>query len=163
MKSDKILKIAASLGVSFGAAAIGSVFTMSQIATWYAGLHKTSFGPPNWVFGPVWTILYTLMAIALYLVWTKKSAKKTIKESRHNGMLYFFIQLTCNSLWSIVFFGLHAPLAAFIVIIALWIFIYLTMRNFYMVSKTACQLLIPYLAWVSFAMILNFSIVLLNS
>ncbi len=162
MKRIDLTKLILSLAVCFFAAALGSAFTMSQIATWYAKLNKPSFSPPNWIFGPVWTILYILMAIALYFVWTKKSKNKSIVLIRRNGILYFLIQLTCNSLWSIVFFGLHAPLVAFIVIIALWVFIFLTMRNFFVVTKTAGQLLTPYLAWVSFAAILNFSVVLLN-
>jgi benzodiazapine receptor len=146
----------------FSAAALGSLFTMSQIASWYATLNKPLFSPPNWIFGPVWTILYILMAIALYLVWTTNVKKKSNVIVRKNGLLYFIIQLILNSLWSIVFFGLHAPMVAFIIIIALWMFIFLTMRNFSVVSKTAGQLLVPYLTWVSFASILNFAIVALN-
>jgi translocator protein len=161
MKTGNIFRLVSSLALCFSAAALGSAFTTSQIPAWYAGLHKPFFNPPNWIFGPVWTILYILMAVAFYLVWNMK-VKKSSALFRKNGMSFFFIQLLCNSLWSIVFFGLHAPLAAFIVIGLLWIFIFLTMHNFIAVSKTAGQLLIPYLAWVSFAAILNFSIVLLN-
>jgi len=162
MKTEQTLRLVSSLALCFAAAALGSAFTMTQISTWYAGLHKPSFSPPNWIFGPVWTILYILMAVAMYLVWNYKAKKKTEADARANGLLYFFIQLTFNCLWSIVFFGLHAPLVAFIVIVALWIFIILSMQKFFVVSKTAGQLLIPYLAWVSFAAILNFSVVLLN-
>ena len=162
MKRIDIPKFILSLTFCFLAAALGSAFTTSQIATWYAGLHKPSFSPPNWIFGPVWTILYILMAISLYIVWNYKTKSNKTAVARHNGILYFFVQLICNSLWSIVFFGLHAPMAAFFVIIALWTFIFLSMRNFSMVTKTAGQLLIPYLAWVSFASVLNFSVVLLN-
>jgi len=162
MKNSNIVRLVSSIALCFAAAALGSLFTMTQIATWYAGLHKPTFSPPNWIFGPVWTILYILMAIAMYLVWNYKTKNRVEHESRTTGLLYFFIQLTCNSLWSIIFFGLHAPLAAFIVILFLWIFIYLSMQKFFKVSKTAGQLLIPYLVWVSFASILNLSIILLN-
>ena len=162
MKFGNILRLLASLAVCFAAAALGSAFTMSQIHTWYAQLNKPFFNPPDWIFGPVWTILYIFMALSLYFVWNYKTKNKDVGIARRNGMLYFFVQLSCNSLWSIVFFGMHSPLTALFVIIALWIFIFLTMRNFYAVVKISGQLLIPYLAWVSFASILNFSVVLLN-
>jgi translocator protein len=162
MKSVKLLRLFTSLFICFAAAAIGSAFTMSQITIWYAGLNKPPFNPPNWIFGPVWTILYICMAVALYMVWSAKAKTKRMMLVRQNGILFFFVQLICNSLWSIIFFGLHAPLAAFIVILALWIFIVFTIQNFSVVTKTAGQLLIPYLAWVSFASILNFAVVVLN-
>lgn len=147
-----------SLLICFSAAAIGSLFTYRAIPAWYASLVKPSFSPPNWVFGPVWTVLYTMMGIALYTVWNKKTNNKEKKI----GLRYFSAQLVLNTSWSIIFFGMHSPVLALLVIIALWAFIFFTIQKFMLVSKTAGVLLVPYLLWVSFATLLNFSIVLLN-
>ena len=142
--------------LSEGAGILGSFFTFSSIPTWYATLIKPSFSPPNFVFGPVWTILYALMGISLYLVWTSKA------KSRQYAVKLFFVQLGLNALWSIIFFGLKSPGLALIEIIALWVAIFLTVKAFLKISKVASYLLYPYLAWVSFASILNFSIWILN-
>ena len=135
-------------------------FTISAIPTWYVTLNKPFFSPPNWIFGPVWTILYFLMGVSVYLIWTKAIK---YKERKKTGLTFFTIQLGLNFLWSIVFFGLHSPILGLIDIIALWIFILLTMIKFNKLSKIAFLLLIPYLLWVSFATILNLFIVLLNT
>jgi tryptophan-rich sensory protein len=132
------------------------VFTTSSIPTWYASLIKPSFNPPNWIFGPVWTTLYLLMGISLYLVWIR-GAKKN-----RTALIWFGSQLALNSIWSILFFGLKSPLSAFIEIIFLWITILITIIYFYKTSKPAAYLLIPYILWVSFAAVLNISIVILN-
>lgn len=137
---------------------VGSVFTVSSIPTWYATLEKPSFSPPNWVFGPVWIALYTLMGVALYLVWMKELKKKEYRRT----IAIFAIQLTLNALWPIVFFGGHSILGGFVVITALWISIALTIVHFWKISRTAGLLLLPYLAWVSFAMILNVALLGLN-
>ncbi len=158
MKKIKILPLIVSLSVCFSAAIIGSIFTVEAIPTWYTTLNKPLFNPPNWVFGPVWSILYLMMGISLYLVWQKEVSKKV----KQKGLLFFFSQLILNALWSIVFFGLHSPLIAFLVIIVLWILIFLTIKNFLLISKPAGYMLIPYLVWVSFASLLNFSIAILN-
>lgn len=158
MKKIKILPLIVSLSVCFSATIIGSFFTFEAIPTWYAGLNKPFLNPPNWVFGPVWTTLYFMMGISLYLVWQKKLNKK-IKQT---SLLLFFSQLVLNALWSIVFFGFQSPLIAFLVIIALWLLIYLTIKSFIVISKPAGYLLIPYLLWVTFASLLNLSIVILN-
>ncbi|MEK7165993.1 MAG: TspO/MBR family protein [Patescibacteria group bacterium] len=142
--------------ISEGAGILGAIFTVSAIPTWYAALAKPAFSPPNFVFGPVWTTLYALMGISLYLVWISKT------KSRRYAMRLFFLQLGLNVLWSIFFFGMKNPALAFLEIIALWIAIYLTIKTFLGVSKVASYLLYPYLAWVSFASILNFSIWILN-
>ncbi|MEO6508669.1 MAG: TspO/MBR family protein [Patescibacteria group bacterium] len=142
----------------FTAAGIGSLFTFSAIPTWYVALNKPFFNPPNWVFGPVWTILYTMMAFSLYLVWNSQTKKK----EKNEGMNVFFIQLSLNALWSIVFFGLHSPLLALVIIIILWILIFKTIVIFSKISKNAGLLLVPYLAWVSFATLLNTAIAFLN-
>jgi len=152
----KNLKVfAISLLSPFLFAFIGQVFTTPSISTWYATLNKLSFSPPNWLFGPVWTILYLLMGISLYLIWSK---------SKKNFFLVklFYLHLAINSLWSILFFGLKNPTLALIDIIALFAFIVFFVYKFYPINKTASYLLLPYLLWVSFASILNLSIVLLN-
>ncbi len=137
---------------------LSTPFTIASIPTWYAGLIKPSFSPPNWIFAPVWTILYFLIGISVFLVWRKGIKNKEIKIA----IYYFSAQLFFNFLWSVIFFGLHMPLFAFIDIIALLVAIVLTMMKFSRISKTALYLLIPYLLWVSFAAVLNGAIVLLN-
>lgn len=134
------------------AGAIGSIFTFSAIPNWYAYLNKPFFNPPNWIFGPVWTTLYTLMGIAVYLVWKK----------RKGIPFWFWVQLVLNALWSILFFGLQNPILAFVGVVFLWLSIFLTITSFYRIYKTAAYLLVPYLLWVSFASLLNASIALLN-
>lgn len=138
---------------------ISTPFTLSGIPTWYSTLHKPPFSPPNWVFGPVWTTLYLLMGISVFLIWKKGLKKKQIKQA----LYYFIAQLFFNFLWSLLFFGLHSPILGFIDIVVLWVFILITILKFYKLSKPASYLLIPYFLWVSFATILNLSIVLLNS
>lgn len=136
---------------------IGSIFTFPSIGNWYKYLNKPFFNPPNWIFGPVWTILYLLMGISFYLIWQSKSKKKNNKY-----FLIFYMQLFLNSLWSAIFFGLHNTLLAFIEIMFLWLAISLTIISFYKISKLAALLLVPYILWVSFASILNFAIFILN-
>ncbi|MBU4016718.1 tryptophan-rich sensory protein [Patescibacteria group bacterium] len=137
---------------------LSTPFTISSIPTWYAGLIKPFFSPPNWIFAPVWTTLYFLMGVSVYLIWRKGIENKEIKIA----IYYFITQLFFNFFWSIFFFGLRLPLVAFIDIIVLLAAIVLTMMKFYKISKVSLYLLIPYLLWVSFATILNMSIVLLN-
>ncbi len=153
-----MLKFFSSVGICLLVAFVGSAITVPSIGVWYAGLEKPFFTPPSFVFGPVWTLLYLVMGIALYMVWMKGLQKKGVKSA----IRVFFIQLLLNFLWSLVFFGLHLPLMAFIVILALWLAIFWTIRSFYKISKHAAYLLIPYLAWVTFASFLNLGIVLLN-
>ncbi|MFH1828774.1 MAG: TspO/MBR family protein [Nanoarchaeota archaeon] len=150
----KIWKLIISIVLPFLASAIGSLFTASSVSSWYTTLIKPSFNPPSWVFGPVWTILYLLMGVSLYLVWIKKFDK--------NAFTFFGIQLVLNALWSILFFGLKSPLFAFIEIVFLWIAILITIIYFYKINKISAYLLIPYILWVSFAAILNFAIFILN-
>ena len=136
---------------------IGTFFTVNSISTWYASLNKPSFNPPGWIFGPVWITLYILMGISFYLIWMKKDNCNFKLLSS-----LFLIQLILNSLWTIIFFGLHSPFYAFIEIIILWIMILLCIILFYKISKISSYLLIPYLLWVSFASILNFFLWKLN-
>lgn len=137
---------------------LATPFTIASIPTWYAALNKPFFSPPNWIFGPVWTLLYGLMGISLYLIWVQNSKK----ESKKTALRYFQIQLTLNFFWSFLFFYLRSPEFAFLEIVALLIMIILTIKHFYLLSRPAAYLLIPYLAWVSFASILNLSFALLN-
>lgn len=150
-----------SLFLAFLPGWIGSYFTYSKIPTWYALLQKPEFSPPNFVFGPVWTTLYILMGISLYLIWSKKVTGKKVKL-RRMGLKIFGVQLILNGLWSIVFFGAEEVLFAFIVILGLWGTIIFSMYYFNKISKVATYLLIPYLLWVTFASVLNLSIFLLN-
>ena len=143
----------------FSAALIGSVFTSSSIPVWYENLAKPSFSPPNWLFGPVWTVLYLSMAVAGWLVWQQLRRKPTIPLP----LALFGIQLVLNTLWSVLFFGVQAPGTALVEILILWAAIFVTLISFWRVSKEAGWLLVPYLAWVTFAAVLNFEIWRLNS
>jgi tryptophan-rich sensory protein len=155
---SEILKLFVSLTICQLAGVIGSLFTIPAIPTWYATLAKPTYNPPSWVFAPVWTTLFLLMGISAFLVW-----RKGIENPRVNLALRFFIiQLILNSLWSVLFFGLRSPLLGLVEIIILWIFILLTILYFFKVSKIAGILLLPYILWVSFAAVLNFSIWRLN-
>lgn len=152
-------RLAVSLLLPFLAGAVGSYFTISEIPTWYASLVKPSFNPPNYIFGPVWTVLYFFMGIAFYDVWVKHQEKS---PNWLGGMTFFLLQLFANALWSIVFFGFHEIGIALLVIHILWFLLLLTMIAFWRISKVAGILLLPYLAWVSFAAFLNGAILFLN-
>jgi tryptophan-rich sensory protein len=136
----------------------GGAFTAAEIPYWYAGLIKPSWNPPNWLFGPVWTTLYVLMGIALYLVW-KSEAVQAVKQT---AFILFAVQLTLNFFWSIIFFNQHQIGWAMAEIIVLWVFILLTIFSFSKINNTAAWLLVPYISWVSFAAILNYTIWSLN-
>jgi tryptophan-rich sensory protein len=158
MKIKNIAKLLSAIIICQLAGVIGSIFTSSSVETWYAELTLPSFAPPGWFIGAVWITLYTLMGISLYLIWNKGLRNKSVKEA----VSIFFIQLVLNSVWSFLFFGLQSPFIAFIEIIILWIAILFTVIKFYRISKNASLLLIPYIMWVSVALLLNFSIWLLN-
>jgi tryptophan-rich sensory protein len=158
MKIKSIAKLILAIVVCQVAGAIGSIFTFSSIPTWYATINKPSFTPPNWLFGPVWITLYTLMGISLYLIWNKGLENKEVKSS----LFIFSAQLVLNALWSILFFGLKFPFYAFIEIIILWIAIVVTIFKFYKISKNAGLILLPYIIWVSIALTLNFYVWILN-
>jgi len=152
MSASNILKLIAAVLFCQAAGFLGSLATTPSIGGWYKGLVKPSFNPPNWIFGPVWTTLYLLMGIAFFLVWRMGLKTEGVKAA----LIVFLIQLALNTLWSILFFGLHQPLPAFIEIIVLWAFILWTMIKFFGLSRPAGWLLVPYLLWVSFASVLNF-------
>jgi len=174
-------KFITSLIICQMAGILGSIFTMPKINTWYATLNKPSFTPPGWFIGLVWTILFFLMGISLYLVWSKnweiklppesdrKKAWNRISEKlwfgswrEENAALIFALQLALNILWSVVFFGLRSPGFAFFEILMLWFAILYTIINFYRISKPASYLLIPYILWVTFASFLNFMVWRMN-
>ena len=144
----------ASIILANTAGFIGAIFTAESVNTWYATLTKPSFNPPSWVFGPVWTLLYCLMGIAAFLVWKKGYSRQ---ETRLALGIYG-VQLVLNSLWSFLFFKLHNLAFALLEIGLLWISIVATIWLFSRISRKAAYLLLPYLAWVSFASILNYAL-----
>jgi len=158
MNKTNFIKLIAAILVCMLAGAIGSIFTAPAINTWYASIRKPWFNPPNWLFAPVWTTLFFLMGISLYIVWGKGLEKKEVKLA----VSVFGIQLALNILWSFLFFGLQSPFLAFVEIVLLWLAILATMMLFYKVSKNAGLLLAPYLLWVSFAAFLNYNVLMLN-
>jgi translocator protein len=181
MNFNKAIKFLASIIICELAGAVGAIFTTPSVAAWYKNLNKPSFNPPNWIFAPVWTTLFILMGISLYLVWSKNwnvknelkiknkkpwnsLSKKFLSGSwrKANIILIFSLQLVLNVLWSAIFFGAHSPAVAFFELLMLWFAIIFTIVNFYRVSKTAALLLLPYILWVSFAGVLNYFLWVLN-
>lgn len=158
MKTNTIFKLIVAVAICEMAGIVGSVFTTPSIAGWYAGLAKPEFAPPNWIFAPVWTTLFALMGIAVFIIWQKRPHRKDAKAA----LGIFACQLVLNTLWSIIFFGLHSPGGAFIEIIFLWLAILATIVMFARISKLAGWLLVPYILWVSFAGYLNYMIWMLN-
>jgi tryptophan-rich sensory protein len=158
------IKLIASILVSQFAGFIGSIFTFSAITGWYQYINKPFFSPPNWIFGPVWTTLYTLMGISLYLNWIKLSNKKFAKQKAYiqNSIIIFLVHLVVNSVWSIIFFSFKDLLGALVVVVILWSMILWMIIRFRKTDLWASYLLIPYLAWVSFASLLNFTLWLIN-
>jgi len=145
------LALAGLILITFCAPLAGMI---SPPGDWYASLNKPSWNPPGWIFGPVWTSLYLLMAVAAWLVWKP--------EGWRRAMVSYFLQLGLNAAWTPIFFGAHEPGWALVDIVALWLAILVTALCFYRVSKTAAWMLAPYLAWVSFAAFLNFTIWRMN-
>lgn len=154
----QIVGLIVCLIVCFGASAIGSAATIAEIGGWYATLEKPSFNPPNWIFGPVWSLLFLMMAIAAWLVWRKSGL-----AGAKSALIVFLAQLIANVMWSVLFFGMHRPDLAFFEICFLWLLIAITIGLFFRHSKLAAALMLPYLAWVSFAAVLNFTIWRLNA
>lgn len=153
----RLLKLIASLAVVFSAAVIGNAASVQNIPTWYAALEKPVLNPPNFIFGPVWTVLYVLIGLSLYLFWTSAGSGKW------SGYVAFGVQMVLNALWSVVFFGLQLPLFGVFVIVLLDIMVVVTIVLFYEKSQKAAYLLVPYLLWILFATYLSVSIWLLNS
>jgi len=151
MKIKNILKLIVSLGATLSAGVIGSFFTVSSVSVWYTTLNKPALNPPAWVFGPVWTLLYILMGISLFLIWQKHShilENVRMLQVWEIGIVVFLAQLFLNIIWSILFFGLENPGLALVDIIFLWLAILCTVFLFYKISRSAAYLLLPYLLWV---------------
>ncbi len=153
-----MLKLVISILICQCAGIAGALFTRQSISEWYLYLRKPPFNPPNWIFGPVWTLLYILMGIAAFLVWRKGLYSNGVKAAL--GM--FLIQLGLNTFWSIVFFGGRSIIGGLVVIVILWLSILRTMQVFFRLSKPAGYLLIPYIIWVGFALVLNLAFLVLN-
>ena len=155
-KFTRILTVVVScLAVGY----FSGIVTRSSIETWYPTLVKPSFNPPNWVFAPVWTMLYCMMGLAAGLVWNRIDFEKEVVRK---ALIIFAVQLALNSLWSFLFFGLMNPMLAGLEIVILWLMIFETYIQFAKINKIAGYLMIPYLLWVSFATVLNASIWWLN-
>lgn len=154
----ELAAFAAALIVCFVAADLGAWLTLQSLETWYAELKKPSFQPPDWVFGPVWTTLYFLMAIAAWLVWRARRRAPTLYP-----LMLFAMQLSLNVAWSYCFFYLRRSELGLATIIVLWLAIAATLLAFWQSSRVAGWLLVPYLLWVSFAAVLNYSIWTLNA
>ena len=156
---QKILRIATVIMTCLAVGYISSIVTRENIPTWYALINKPFFTPPNWVFAPVWTLLYIMMGFAAGSVWNKIDTDETnVKKA----FLFFLIQLALNALWSFLFFGLQNPFLASIEIILLWLMIFETYKQFKSIDKLAANLLLPYLVWVSYATLLTISVWYLN-
>ena len=155
---NDIVKLIVSVGGVELVGILGGLITVNSITNWYNGLRKPFFAPPNWIFGPVWTLLYGLMGIAFFLIWRKGIKKGEVKEA----LTIFGIHLIFNFLWSMIFFGLRMPLTAFLEILLLIILIIEVISQFRLINRWAGWLLIPYLGWVIWAAVLNLSIVVLN-
>lgn len=159
MSGKDILRLTATCAISLSAGAVGSLTVGSGgFQSWYASIPKPFFTPPSWVFGPVWTILYLLMGVAAFLVWRRGLGSRPVQVA----LGCFLGQLVLNALWSPVFFGWHRIGLALAVIVLLWAAILATVSLFFRVSRSAALLLVPYLLWVSFAVILNAAIWRLN-
>jgi len=157
-KLSEYPRLIASILIPLIVGFIGSIVTITEIPTWYSALSKPAWAPPNWLFGPVWTILYILMGIALYLVWREGLNRRDVRFA----ILIFGAQLVLNLLWSIVFFSYHALLGSFFLIMLLWLVILANIITFSIISKPAGLLLVPYIVWVSIASYLNYSVYILN-
>ena len=151
MKVKSWGKLIGYIALCEGAGILGSIFTVNSIQNWYAFLNKPSFSPPNFLFGPVWTLLYFLMGISLYLVRKNKFAVKL-----------FLVHLFVNAIWSIIFFGMHNITLALVDILVMWGMIVAMILKFYPIKKSASYLLLPYIMWVTFATVLNYAAWVLN-
>jgi len=177
MKNSNWIKLVIALIIPILAGWIGSIVTLPSIDSWYSTLAKPALNPPAWVFGPVWTVLFLFIGVALFIVWKKGwQVRNQLFDDRNkswnpwtrrfwsgdwqkaNIIAIFCIQLVLNVVWSYIFFGLHQPGLAFFELLALWFSILYLIINFYRVSKTAAWLLLPYFLWVTFAGYLNLAI-----
>lgn len=152
-----LLALALFVGLCLGIGGLGGAVTAESVTTWYATLTKPSFNPPNWIFGPVWTTLYVLMGVAAWRVW-----RAADRDTARGPLALFALQLAVNLGWSVAFFGLRNPGLAVVVILALDLLVIVTALTFRRIDRPAAWLLVPYLAWISFATVLNVAIWRLN-
>ena len=157
---NKISRIAIVVIICLAVGYLSGMVTRASITTWYPTLVKPSFNPPNWIFAPVWTSLYVMMGVAAGLIWNQITTQKAAVTK---ALQFFMIQLVLNALWSYLFFGLHNLMLATIEVVLLWLMIFETFSQFAKINKTASYLMLPYLAWVSFASVLTASIWWLNN
>jgi translocator protein len=150
---------AVALGAAAGALIAGELATFPNLAPWYAGLAKPAFNPPNWIFGPVWTVLYLLMAFALWRV--LRLPGRTL--ARRLALTLFFLQLALNVGWSFMFFSFRSPMLGMLNIVPQWILIVATTAGFYRLDRIAALCLLPLVGWVAFAAVLNFTILKVNA
>ena len=156
---NKTIKLILCILIAQTASVLGSLATIPNIPGWYASLNKPPLNPPNWVFGPVWLLLFCLIGVSLYLIVQTSSAEK---EAKTQAYIFFGLQLILNTAWSLLFFGLKNPPLAMAEILILWGAILSTLIRFWQINKLAGKLFIPYLLWVSFAAYLNFGVMLAN-
>ena len=154
----EIPKLIVSILIVFLAGAVGTVFTLKEITGWYAYLPKPSWTPPNWAFGPIWSTLYVLMGISLFLIWREGLNRKDVQIA----IIVFAVQLAINVIWSLVFFGTHNLFGGLVLVLILWAAILVNIIVFYRISKPAGLILIPYIVWVSIASYLNYSVLILS-
>ncbi len=151
---QSVLGLVGWIVLCFAAAAIGGLYPPGE---WYGGLAKPPWNPPNWLFGPVWTVLYAMMGVAAWLVWRRYGFAGAALP-----LAFFIVQLALNAAWTWLFFGLRRPDIAFAEIVVLWLAILVTLISFWRLERPAGILLVPYLAWVSFAALLNYTLWQLN-
>lgn len=157
-KPHSVIRLIAAVLLCLILGSAGSLVTITGSGSWYESLDKPAFTPPDWVFAPVWTTLFILMGIALFLIWESGTERRDVQVA----LVVFGVQFALNILWSFLFFGLESPLFGLVDIILLWIMIAVTTVLFYQIRKSAACLLIPYIVWVSIATALNYSIYVLN-
>lgn len=153
------IKLAVSILVPLAVGSIAGLFTTAEINGWFQSINKPDWQPPNWVFGPVWTVLYILMGVAFYLVWKNRAAA----GKKRTAVTLWIVQLVLNFFWSFIFFNKHQIDWALGEIVLLWFFILLTMLAFGRISRVAAWLMVPYISWVTFATLLTLTIYQLNS
>jgi len=157
MKMNKFLKILVAVSLPLLVGSIAGLATSPNIKSWYAYLQKPVFSPPNWIFGPMWSLLYILMGVGLYMIWESEKS-----DLRRRALIVFFVQLAFNFAWSFIFFEFRLIGVAFIEILLVWISVAAMIYTFYPVNKKAALLQIPYILWVTFASLLNGAVWALN-
>ena len=157
MDKAKLLKLLGSLILPIGLGSIAGIITAKEISAWYVALNKPSFNPPGYLFGPVWSALYILMGVSMFLIWNTPKTKL-----RQKALTVFGVQLFFNFWWSILFFSFHTILLSLVDILLLWFLIIYMITLFKKIKPVAAYLQIPYLLWVTFATVLNICIWYLN-